>query len=324
MNIEIANRLLELRKKNNLSQEELAGKIGISRQAVSKWERAEASPDTDNLIALAKLYDISLDALLLGAEDERDKVDSEDTNAEKEVKAQEADTQEGKSEDSAGNETVSQGDEKTRVHIGRKGIYVKDGKDEVHIGKGGIHINDGDDDVQIDWKDVPKEGHLFRKGKIRMHRDFSWKAALPFPILAFCAFILWGELGPLGWSVSWLWFLTIPLYYSLIDAVRKRKAQIFAYPVLAVLIFFILGFTLKDGWKIGWLMFLTIPLYHTLIGAIRRRKAMIFAYPVLVVLLYLGIGLIFSYWYLTWLMFLTIPIYYTMAVNLSRRSRNRE
>lgn len=55
MNIEIANRLVELRKKNNLSQEALAEKLGISRQAVSKWERAEASPDTDNLILLVYL-----------------------------------------------------------------------------------------------------------------------------------------------------------------------------------------------------------------------------------------------------------------------------
>ena len=64
MNIETANRLYELRKKNGLSQEELADKLGISRQAVSKWERAEASPDTDNLILLAKLYGVTLDELL--------------------------------------------------------------------------------------------------------------------------------------------------------------------------------------------------------------------------------------------------------------------
>lgn len=64
MNIETANRLLSLRKKHNLSQEALAEKLGISRQAVSKWERAEASPDTDNLIALARLYEMSLDELL--------------------------------------------------------------------------------------------------------------------------------------------------------------------------------------------------------------------------------------------------------------------
>lgn len=56
MDIETANRLLQYRKKHNLSQEELANKIGVSRQAVSKWERAEASPDTDNLILLAEIY----------------------------------------------------------------------------------------------------------------------------------------------------------------------------------------------------------------------------------------------------------------------------
>ncbi len=64
MNIEIANRLQKLRKENGYSQEELADKLGISRQAVSKWERAESSPDTDNLIILARLYNMSLDELL--------------------------------------------------------------------------------------------------------------------------------------------------------------------------------------------------------------------------------------------------------------------
>ena len=65
MNIEIANRLVQLRREQGLSQEEMASKLGVSRQAVSKWERAESSPDTDNLIALARLYGVSLDELLL-------------------------------------------------------------------------------------------------------------------------------------------------------------------------------------------------------------------------------------------------------------------
>ncbi|NMP37748.1 MAG: helix-turn-helix domain-containing protein [Clostridiales bacterium] len=59
-----AARLVELRKKNGYSQETLAEKLGLSRQAISKWERAESSPDTDNLIALASLYGMTLDALL--------------------------------------------------------------------------------------------------------------------------------------------------------------------------------------------------------------------------------------------------------------------
>lgn len=70
MNIAIADRLLRLRKAHGFSQEELAEKIGISRQSVSKWERAEASPDTDKPVALARLYSVSLDELLLSDEEE--------------------------------------------------------------------------------------------------------------------------------------------------------------------------------------------------------------------------------------------------------------
>ena len=66
MKQETANRLFEYRKKNGFSQEELAEKIGVSRQAVSKWERGEASPDTENLIMLAKVYNVTLDELIMG------------------------------------------------------------------------------------------------------------------------------------------------------------------------------------------------------------------------------------------------------------------
>ena len=93
MNIEIANRLVELRKKKGLSQEELADKLGLSRQAVSKWERAESSPDTDNLICLAKLYNVSLDDLLQTSQDVeeikeevREKENEKEENSIKELK----------------------------------------------------------------------------------------------------------------------------------------------------------------------------------------------------------------------------------------------
>ena len=70
MNIQFADRLVALRREQGWSQEELALRLGVSRQAVSKWERAESSPDTDNLIALVRLYGISLDELLLHAPEE--------------------------------------------------------------------------------------------------------------------------------------------------------------------------------------------------------------------------------------------------------------
>lgn len=64
MDIQIAERLQALRKEHGYSQEQLADELGVSRQAVSKWERGEASPDTDNLIALAKLYGVTVDEVL--------------------------------------------------------------------------------------------------------------------------------------------------------------------------------------------------------------------------------------------------------------------
>lgn len=72
MNVDIAKNLADRRRAAGLSQEGLAEKLGVTRQAVSKWERSESSPDTDNLIALAQLYGVSLDELLyakVGQED---------------------------------------------------------------------------------------------------------------------------------------------------------------------------------------------------------------------------------------------------------------
>ena len=113
MNIEIANRLVKLRKEKGLSQEQLAEELGISRQAVSKWERAESSPDTDNLICLAKLYNMSLDDLLMTEDDL-------ETIKEEQVKNN--------------NESF--------FNINSKGIHIKDENDEVKISVTGIKIKD--------------------------------------------------------------------------------------------------------------------------------------------------------------------------------------
>ncbi len=77
MNVEIAERLAKRRKEAGYSQESLAEQLGVSRQAVSKWERSESSPDTDNLIALAQIYGVSLDELLYVDESMQDDVEFE-------------------------------------------------------------------------------------------------------------------------------------------------------------------------------------------------------------------------------------------------------
>jgi len=85
MDYKMADRLIELRKKKGYSQDELAEKLNISRQAVSKWERAESFPDTENLIALSRLYNISLDRLVHGVEFDNDD-EEKDADIEVDVK----------------------------------------------------------------------------------------------------------------------------------------------------------------------------------------------------------------------------------------------
>lgn len=60
----LGERLRELRKKNNLSQDALAKRLSISRQAVSRWENNLSTPDLQTLINICKLYGISLDAFV--------------------------------------------------------------------------------------------------------------------------------------------------------------------------------------------------------------------------------------------------------------------
>lgn len=65
MTMEFNNKLYNLRKQKGLSQEELANRLNISRQTVSKWEVGESTPDMEKLVALSDLFEISLDELVM-------------------------------------------------------------------------------------------------------------------------------------------------------------------------------------------------------------------------------------------------------------------
>ena len=74
--MEFNNKLYELRKQKGFSQEELANRLNVSRQTISKWEVGESTPDMENLVAISELFEISLVELVL------DKVHEEaDTSA---------------------------------------------------------------------------------------------------------------------------------------------------------------------------------------------------------------------------------------------------
>jgi len=232
--------LMQLRKKAGLSQEELADKLGVSRQAVSKWECAESSPDTDNLIALSKIYGVTLDELVNGTDSEQ---------APKAEKKEKEPFVHIKSKD---------GDE---IRVENVNIHVKDDEgSEVHINKDGIKIvegnnkDDDDDDDDILWKD----------SKLR---KVETVVSSSLPLFVVIAYILLGFLVPLGWRNYWVLFFLIPIVPSLFEAIRRRKFCAFAYPVLIVMIYLTIGMFI-GMWHPTWVLFLTIPVYYTIFGPI--------------------------------------------------------
>ena len=250
MTIETANRLVELRKKNNLSQEELAEKLGVSRQAISKWERSEASPDTDNLIALAEIYGMSLDELIFG-----EKRSSND------CKNEESAQSDGEEQNHTGTDSVE---------IGPTGIFVKskDG-DEVNISLRGIHIKTTEDDEDDD--EDGEQGHKKSLGIDVPKSHGSIWLDLPYPILCLAAYLAFGFLDIWGgWALSWIIFITIPIYYDLVDAIIKRRISEFSFTIPIAFVYLYVG--LYHGiWHPTWLIFFSIPILDPMMRAIDRR-----------------------------------------------------
>ena len=83
--MELNNRLLELRKKAGFSQEQLAEKLGVTRQAISKWESGQGNPDINNIIRISKIYNVSTDYLLKGLEPDA-KIPSDNNSQQKKYK----------------------------------------------------------------------------------------------------------------------------------------------------------------------------------------------------------------------------------------------
>ena len=279
MTLETANRLYELRKKNNLSQEELAEKLGVSRQAVSKWERSEASPDTDNLIALAKIYGLSLDELIYGEKEEKKQEPAEEP----------------------------EGDPKAEVNEEEKlFINIEDGDDKVKIGPDGIVVEEkngnivkinlngkmmekviqkiedkiDDCDIDIDDDDELYETVYFTEGDIKgtdkklhlkIKKTNKFWLEIPYPIICTIAYLICGFGNYFGgWGLAWVIYVTIPVYYSFVEAIYKRSFCEFAYPIFVAFVYLVLGMY-YGNWHPSWLIFVTIPVYYPIASALDRK-----------------------------------------------------
>lgn len=69
--MDISERIAMLRKEKGISQEQLANEMGISRQAVSKWESELSIPDLNNIISISEYFNVSTDYLLKGTKEEK-------------------------------------------------------------------------------------------------------------------------------------------------------------------------------------------------------------------------------------------------------------
>lgn len=276
MTVETANRLVQMRKERGLSQEALAEKLGVSRQAVSKWERAEASPDTDNLIMIARLYGISLDDLLghKPNDDEENNADdfpdysNPDGSARQDEDTNNEDASDGKEADGRDRKGAS------RVHINRGGIHVDstDGA-KVRIDNDGIYVYDPDDDedITIDRDGVRMNGEKVKDKK--WERNYYSKndyVKLPFATIFTIAYLVIGLVWNL-WHPGWILFLMIPVCSSLVSAIAKRNPRRFAYPVFVTALYLFLGFII-GWWHPGWILFLTIPLFYSVLPSKRKKR----------------------------------------------------
>ena len=248
MTIEIADRLVKLRKKYGYSQEELADKLGLSRQAVSKWERAEASPDTDNLICLAKLYGVSLDELLATDEDIDTIVEDQIKNDKKEDAKEEEPKAEKKDD---------------HVVINDDGVFLH--------GKDGGSVSITDEGVKC----VDKNGKVKNIQQDKGIVVINCIEGVLFTLAA-VAFILLGTLLNL-WTSAWIVFFVPEIVCSIARAIRKKNAQHFNMAFLACFAFFFVCMVLPaviSGfpvlWHPMWVVFLAIPAFHSLCGGINK------------------------------------------------------
>ena len=299
MDLAMAQRLVDRRKAAGLSQEALAAQLGVSRQAVSKWERSESSPDTDNLIALAALYGVSLDELLYGkAVDDAGCSEDSDAGAEASDEAEE-------DEDSADNTSrsdkplvdislargihVIDPDKGEEVHVGWNGIHVTNDRkgEEVHVGPGGVHVDTLEDDghsvhtnadgtVTIDgetfssWKEAhDKLDHHGKHFHTKLGR--AWNK-FPFPALVALAYLALGIVYG-TWGMGLFLVFLIPIYYAIGDFIdRRRLSKLIGsvYPAAAIAWFLYMWLCLGQPHP-AWVILITIPVVGALMHWCRKQ-----------------------------------------------------
>ncbi|MEG0790003.1 MAG: helix-turn-helix transcriptional regulator [Gordonibacter sp.] len=340
MNVEIAQRLAARRKQAGLSQEALAEQLGVSRQAVSKWERSESSPDTDNLIALAQLYGLSLDELLYVEDEMRDDVAFEaadraaerwstqgdsSTNCAREGSASSEDAASRDESSDAGDVNEGGADSKaSKVRIGLGGIHVLDGDDYVHVSwRDGVHVKDAKkgDEVHVDWNGVHVTESVRGEDRGSVWEEDRWYRPCGYSVNGERFDTMDDARAKYGPEVG----ATIPVRKHYLREFEKSWVK-FPYPLVVIVVYLLLGI-LNGAWGVGLFLFLTIPVYYMVGHAVgRRRIAPLIsgAYPIAVVAWFCYMAFILNQPHPAWVAFLTIPLVEWLVHSLSRWWRGRK
>ena len=327
MNIEIANRLVQMRKQKGLSQEELAEKLGLSRQAVSKWERAEASPDTDNLICLAKLYGISLDDLL--NTDQPVEEIARDVKEENARKEEEAKQQEEPKEEEVEAETVRDGEEMKQPNrlkfdwfsfepygfdsvemTGHSLIfYDKDGnvvpfRGERNIAENGVAVHIEEDEVDV----------AIAHGRAYIHiepDEYSYKA--PNGKSVHCE-------SDHGWKPE----TTEEKNWKIIDSVVFSILGTLALGAYLFTGFYYQNLGSHIGWACWWVLLLAPIIVQSIMSAIHKKKMTSVAIPIVCLFVYIPFGFYMNLWHPMWAVFLLIPIWYSLFGSIQKIQENKK
>lgn len=206
----IADRLQKFRKQNGYSQEELADMLNVSRQAVSKWECGESSPDTENLIALAKIYNVTIDQLINGNSATYNK---EDTNGVTTASSQSQNTNNtnGKVEDEYSNLSAKQ--KLILSIVGGSSALVAT---IIYLCLGFcLYLWHP---AWIIFMIIPIVPSLADAIVMKKSKHFA------FPVLVSAVYLLVGFLTNL-WHPAWIIFLSIPLYYVFVDSITLYKSS---------------------------------------------------------------------------------------------------
>lgn len=282
MDLFTAKKLTALRKYHSLSQEALAEKAGVSRQAVSKWERCEASPDTDNMLTLSKIYSVSVDDLL--GDKTADMIIAEIENKKKEEEAVTISSESPATVDIYSVATKVD-NEKTDAATEKTENFTEKTQDSEPVSEASLQneeINTPENipvlskeektEITAPEKTLPekkKRGSQIRKKKKEKTPPAYPGLAkhlvrFPFIIVAALIFVALGLYGKM-WHPGWLVFLTVPAYYltafAFFAPTKKKILKRIPVYYFAIALYLTLGI-LGNLWAHAWFIFLFIPIYY--------------------------------------------------------------